>query len=219
MQFKFVILKFGNPILLKIKNLISEYMKTPILSLFAFCALAYGCNTHTSGTTTATDSLHNAHDTLATIENADQSTEQNQEIGEKLLKNESFGPIALGLSAAKTKEALGTPDETSKAEEWEADGETHQQWTYQQQGVILDMIGNEEQVINTISITSPCTLKTKRNIGIGSTVEDVKTAYDDVIDKSFIESEMIIAGTFYGGLIFKIENDKVTSISAGAVAE
>lgn len=188
----------------------------PFLIAGLFC---YGCNTSTnpSETKATADSLNqNASDTVSanTV-----PAKPLDEIGLELLQKEQFGAIKIGLTAVKTTEALGTPEKKGKQEEWEADGETHQLWEYKSKGLSLDMIGKEEQVISSIDITAPSTLKTTKNIGIGSTKEEVEAAYADAIDKSNPESTDIVAGTIYGGIIFRMENGKVTGIFAGAAAE
>ena len=70
-----------------------------------------------------------------------------------------------------------------------------------------------------ITITEPCEFKTTRNIGIGSNMEEVQTAYRQEINAKSSNTETIIAGTVYGGIIFNFENKKVKSIFIGASAE
>jgi hypothetical protein len=78
---------------------------------------------------------------------------------------------------------------------------------------------NSNQVIGMLTISEPCELKTSRRIGIGSNMEEVKSAYKVAIDPSSSDSETIVAGSVYGGIIFKMENNKVKSIFIGASAE
>ena len=154
------------------------------------------------------------------------STEMNiankySEIGFELMKNESFGEIKLGVKLNKITEILGEPDSKSKSELWGADGEYHQEWNYTNRGIIFDFIGKPDsfQVVNMITITEPCEFKTTRNIGIGSNMEEVQTAYRQEINAKSSNTETIIAGTVYGGIIFNFENKKVKSIFIGASAE
>lgn len=185
----------------------------PLLAAGMFC---YSCNPHSdSAATTATDTTKASLDTVATAPVQAQSMDV---IGTDLLKNEQFGTIKIGHTAAQVKEALGAPDKKGEQAEWEADGEMHQTWIYK--GIEIDMIG-KEQTVNSINITAPSTLKTSKNIGIGSSKAEVETAYAGAIDKTATEegSEDLIAGTVYGGIIFKIENGKVSGIFAGAAAE
>ena len=61
-----------------------------------------------------------------------------------------------------------------------------------------------EQTIFSITITKPCTFKTKRNIGIGSTYKEVMAAYEKEIDKSATDNKTITVGSVYGGIIFHL---------------
>jgi hypothetical protein len=193
-------------------------MKNIFIPILATGIFLYSCgNSHTDAPSTpASDTTKAQADSIVT---AAVPTKALDVIGTELLQNETFGNIKIGLTAAQTQEALGKPDKKGEKAEWEADGETHQSWTYK--GIELDMTGKEEQTINNINITAPSTLKTSKNIGIGSTKAEVEAAYTGAIDKSATEegSENIVAGTVYGGIIFKIENGKVNGIFVGAAAE
>ncbi len=81
------------------------------------------------------------------------------------------------------------------------------------------MIGKTEPKINSILISEPCTLKTKKQIGIGDSQQAVKAAYADFIDKESSDATTIVAGTVYGGLLFTLEGEKVKTIFIGASAE
>lgn len=141
------------------------------------------------------------------------------EIGFELLKTECMGDIKIDMTAQKVVELLGEPDKKSTSAMWESDGEYHQTWNYK--GITLDLVGeeNKNQVISMITITGPCSLKTKRRIGIGSDISEVKGAYPKAIDPAFSDSLSIVAGTTYGGIIFNFEDQKVKQIFFGAAAE
>jgi hypothetical protein len=89
------------------------------------------------------------------------------------------------------------------------------------------MIGYKgNQTINMITIKKPCAYKTKKNIGIDSTRDEVLKEYANEIDLSGtslnfsgLSSKELIAGSIYGGMIFKFENDRVSSIFLGVAAE
>jgi hypothetical protein len=133
------------------------------------------------------------------------------------------GDLLLGLSDTKTTELLGQPESKSKAEEWGADGLMHQDWVYKSKGVKLNMdnnTGKDKQTIFSITITSPCTYKTKKNIGIGSTYKEVMTAYEKDVDKSASDNKTITVGSIYGGIIFTFnKKDEVETVFIGAAAE
>lgn len=132
------------------------------------------------------------------------------------------GDLVLGLSHTKAIELLGQPGSKDKAVEWGADGMTHQNWFYKAKGISLNMDSNEDmkdQAISSITITSPCTFKTKKNIGIGSTYQEVMAAYEKEVDKSSSDKTKIVVGSIYGGIIIDFKNDKAESIFIGAAAE
>ena len=132
------------------------------------------------------------------------------------------GDLLLGLSDTKAIELLGQPESKSKAEEWGADGLMHQDWLYKSKGISLNMDnskGNDKQTIFSITITSPCTFKTKKNMGIGSTYNEVMKVYEKNIDKSFTDKATITVGSVYGGIIFSFKNDKAEKVFVGAAAE
>jgi hypothetical protein len=118
---------------------------------------------------------------------------------------------------------LGEPEEKSEALVWGADGLEHQTWYYKAKGIELDFIRDEDnnQTVKSIRISSPCSLKTSRNIGIDSTKKEVLDAYKNEINQEDSSKDLssIVAGTVYGGVIFHLENDRVSSFFVGAAAE
>ncbi len=203
-----------------IKKLI---MKAQRFFLISISVLICSCASHSSDKDASTDTLTTqAIDSTVDLSHSEAPEGKSyDQIGFELLKTESFGNIKIGLTDLKTVELIGEPQEKSKTEEWEADGETHQTWNYKQLGITINMIGKGalNQVVNTISITAPCSLKTSKQIGIGSSKQEVQSAYDLSIDKANLESEALVAGTVYGGMIFNFENGKVKTIFLGSVAE
>lgn len=142
--------------------------------------------------------------------------------GFALMEKDGAGALRLGVSEAEVLALFSDPDEKSAANIWGADGLEHQDWHYVQRGIELNMIKNKDgrQVVNRILIKSPCDLKTKRGIGIGSTVPEVQNAYKDEINPQDSKvSAKLIAGTIYGGIIFSLKDGIVSSIFIGAAAE
>lgn len=198
-------------------------MKKQIPLLISIGILYCSCNSPSSDKTTGADSLSAITSAMAgeiaPEDSVDLSAKNDDEIGFELLKSESIGDLKIGLTGLKTIELIGEPAERSKAEKWEVDGEVHQNWLYTKEGITLEMIGEGDQIINSISIIAPCQFKTKKQIGIGSSKEEVLKAYNITIDRSVGESDNITVGTVYGGLMFNFENEKVNSIFIGASAE
>jgi hypothetical protein len=148
------------------------------------------------------------------------------EIGFNLIENESLGFLKHGVADIKVFEMLGEPEKKSKLQVMGYDGEKHQNWYYKTKGIQLDMIGaKNKQKIDMIRIKSPCAFRTKRNIGVDSTKEEVLRVYKKEINFSETNSginpdgDIIIAGTIYGGVFFYIKNDYVSSIFIGSGAE
>jgi len=200
-------------------------MKKVSIHLILVCVFSFGCTNNSPEKKPAADTLITATDNIISnsLPKADTVSvlENYDEIGFELLKTESIGELKIGLSGIKIKELIGEPEEKSKAEEWGADGEIHQNWIYKKEGVSLEMIGKDvsNQLINSITITAPFKFKTSRQIGIGSLIEEVKTAYDKEIDKSGSDSDNIVAGSVYGGIIFNFEEGKVKGVFIGSGAE
>ena len=59
----------------------------------------------------------------------------------------------------------------------------------------------------------------KRGVGIGSSKNSITSAYAAEVDPSTNDSLSIVAGIVYGGLMFGLENSRVSSIVLGAVTE
>lgn len=137
---------------------------------------------------------------------------------------ETFGDIKIGQPHVKTIAAIGQPDKKSKPEEWAADGQMHQDWTYSSKGLTLNMSfakGSKDTTGYVFSITanSNCTFKTRANMGIGNSYTEVQEAYKRDIDAEATNKEQITVGSIYGGIIFTFKNEKVVTIFLGAAAE
>ena len=141
-------------------------------------------------------------------------------IGFALMK-ETIGPLALGMAADDVVAQLGQPEEKSDAKIWGADKMEHQFWYYPAKGVELGMIKKDgTQVIERIVIKNSCAYETQRGIKIGSSETEVQAAYQEAMNPGASSpGKRIVCGTVYGGVIFDLQNDIVTSIFIGAAAE
>jgi len=136
------------------------------------------------------------------------------------LKNEKIGELSLGQPVALIKKIIGNPDEVTKVEIWGSDGDYHQTWRYKRKGIEIDLVGdNESKKICSIIIVAPCKLKTKEKIGVGSSLDDVQRAYKTQINSTFSNSETIVIGSIYDGLVFFMDLGKVNKIILGSMAE
>ena len=163
--------------------------------------------------------------TLSGIASAQQISGQDSKtnytkIGYALMK-ENMGFLSIGIPDSVVLKKLGEPEQKSTARIWGADGMEHQSWYYQSQGIELDMIQKgSTQIVDRISIKSPCDYKTQRGIQIGSKEIEVQTAYNAEINPHDSKPDSaLVAGTIYGGIIFGLREGIVTSIFIGAAAE
>jgi hypothetical protein len=200
-----------------------------VFAIFGILVFVISCNTNTTEKkdkpTTKQEKIDSSAikkiktDSIAKSKNTEEINYS--QLGFKLMKRESLGALRLDLSSKKVSEILGEPEEKTDPALWGADGLYHQSWTYTQKGISLDIVGKEgeNQTVSRITITEPCSFKTKRNIGIGSRIDEVRTAYLEEIDPASSSASSIAAGTHYGGVIFGIENKKVNQIFIGIAAE
>lgn len=149
------------------------------------------------------------------------------QIGFDLMGNEKFGDLKLSLTADEAIKIIGNPSMKTEEEYWGADGGHHSNWVYKSQGITLGMNRIEDhpdskyhnKLVDRITITAPSDLKTLKGIGIGSSLDEVKIGYQRTMENTEMEEGWLIAGTIYGGLMFKIENEQVVEIFLGASAE
>jgi hypothetical protein len=148
-------------------------------------------------------------------------TDPDNHKGYDLMKNETLGKLKLGLDSKKAIAELGNPETKWAVELWGADGLYHQTWTYESAGIGLNMSGNDSlnMEIWSLNFYAPCTLKTSRNIGIGSSIDEVKAAYKEELNETYSTYKSLVAGSVYGGIIFNFENWKVSSVFIGSAAE
>lgn len=168
------------------------------------------------------DTIANKISELNKIKDSIQNKEKDfLELGFELIKNERVGDLKLELTEKQVLEILGKPTEKSETEFWDGDVLYHQSFIFKNKGIELDMAGVDENIklINAITINNSCNLKTTKNIGIGSTYEEVKNAYYNYYNKEESNLEILTAGTIYGGIIFNFKNNRVTDFFIGAAAE
>ena len=192
-------------------------MKTLISIILISCSsLITSCNGHKVNKNQALEQLPDRQLSRHHDQEKDYS-----KLGTDLLEKENIGEIKLGLNIKVVETIIGSPSEKTVPTEWGADGLNHQTFKYSTQGIELDLIQKPDSSfsVDMITITSPCKYKTAGGIGIGSGLEDVKKAYLSYIDPNSSNENEIIAGTVYGGIIFKFAGQKVRSIFIGAAAE
>ncbi len=156
---------------------------------------------------------------VAPVTNLDSAIQHASQHLDSLLSSETIGGIHVGQSESEVNAILGRPLQRSVAQVWEADGNFHQDWEYKD--LVLDMSGADsvKLTVSGIYISTPCSLKTLRKIGIGSSYKEVKKAYLEFFNKEESNDSILVAGSVYGGIIFNFANGKVNRIFMGAAAE
>lgn len=190
-----------------------------LLTFSCICLLTISCK---NAKTEEKNKLTNVQDyTSVTVDNTDKNAGKQSDSGFELMRTESLGELKLELGTTKIKQLFGKPEVKTKSEIWEVDGEYRQDWKYTTKGIELTLKGefDSTRIVEMITIKKPCELRTKKLIGIGSEYEKVQSAYKDKIDKSTSNTETLVVGSIYGGLIFNFEDKKVKSIFIGASAE
>lgn len=150
------------------------------------------------------------------------SPNYNETFGEMLLAEESFGNIKIGTLIKDIIQLLGKPEKVEAPFLSDATGEYMGAINYPSKGIKLGTNGKNEsdQTVNMIFISSPCTLKTSKNIGIGSTKEALVSAYQPHLKpEQYQDKAEMILGSLYGGMIVNFKNEKVSEMSLGVFAE
>jgi hypothetical protein len=191
--------------------------KLLIAGLIIVGASLISCNGN-NGSTKSQLSSQSSDNQLS--QNQDSSKDYSK-LGFELSKKESIGELKLGIKIKDVEVIIGLPTEKSEPTLWQADGAIHQTVKYSEKGIELDLIQNPDSsfLVNMVTVSSPCKFKTSSGIGIESTKNDVIKAYSNYIDPKSSDDKEIVAGSIYGGIIFKLEDLKVKSIFIGAAAE
>ena len=142
---------------------------------------------------------------------------------EDIAGQDSLGELALGRKDVQVIKLLGQPASKGKDVEWDAIGEWVQEWQYPAHGLALQMASkkkNGKKTIFSIAAGPGCPWATARNIRIGSPEAAVRKAYGPLEDKeNTVAGESFVAGSLYGGVIFRFQRGKVSEIFIGALAE
>jgi len=186
---------------------------------FILCLALVSCG---RGFQEDTAGLRPIHDSAITQNFSDTALQKDYYmLGLELMNNEKLGGLFIGLGQEELNCMLGEPDIKTEEELWDGDGAYHHTLKYTKLGVEIDITGDKESgmAVNMITAESPCSYKLSKGISIGSSLKEVEQAYREYINPIFSNSESVLAGSLYGGLIFYFKDDKVNSIFIGATAE
>jgi hypothetical protein len=156
-----------------------------------------------------------------TTEALTEADDQFLEKGLNLMKAEKAGELQIGMRYEQVVDYLGGPGEITEPEMSQIDGSLCQSVDYPEKGVhlVFNIESDSVRRIMNILIIDPCTLKTTKQIGIGSTINDVKNAYSEAVNPELSDSTEIVAGTSYGGVVFDFRNNKVRTIYIGVTSD
>jgi hypothetical protein len=137
-----------------------------------------------------------------------------------------IGPLFLGMGGAAVKAALETDWYSGEPVFEAATGLTVREWIAPGVGLSLKVgsAGDDgAALVESIEVIAPSDLRTDRDIGLGSTREEVESAYAAEIDRGNREAAAggeLVAGSVCGGVIFSFDDSgRVSRIFAGAAAE
>ena len=139
-----------------------------------------------------------------------------------LLREERIGTLRIHSSEREARRTIHCGLKRGPEELWGADGAYHQEWMYVDCGLTLGMVSKNKgapKSIESITVVSPSALCTRRGIRIGSTAQEVMTAYKSAWNKEESTPGSFVAGSLCGGLLIQFENGTVSRIFLGAAAE
>ena len=193
-------------------------MKTSVLLLCILIICILFC---CSPTTSSHNALSQKKHELVDSSNFIDSIRDYLRLGNELMHHESLGPLKLGLNIKDLLQILGHPSKESLPDVYQADGRKHKILSYNKDGVELNLVQGEDSIFSicNITIVYPCKFKTQNGIEIGSDYDNVMKAYQNYIDRKKVFDDEIVAGSIYGGIVFKFKNRKIISVFIGAAAE
>ena len=204
----------------KLKNLKLYNIKlTPYIAiLFFLISILFSCNNtdNNSGSNlSSTDS-----NSLKKVDSIEKKTYFYDSLG--FVYEELGGWLKMFLDQKTVIDSIGLPETKDKDRLYAYDGSYGQNWYYKTKGIYLYLESDSTNLpknICGITIKSPCKLKTKTEIGIGSDENKVREKYSKKINRDFSDEENIVIGEYCGCTVFKIKKGKVTEIFIGAIAE
>ena len=137
------------------------------------------------------------------------------------MKEEAIGPLRYGMTEVEVKDLLGVPRARSRRVEEGATGDHVETWTFTK-GISLGMRASTADgplTVRAITARAPSTAKTRRDVGIGSLRSDVMERYAADLDLRTTNANVVVAGSVYGGVMFRTRNGVVREIFVGASAE
>ncbi len=144
--------------------------------------------------------------------------------GHDMAAAEVVAGVSLGIPRTKAIEILGKPSESEEPWEEGATGEWVSTVKWDKLGLELTMSGSsaddKEARVRGILLNEKSTAKTAKNVGVGSTLEEVIAAYGEGRDPDNAgETEHIVIGSLYYGIFVYLQDGKVSTLYMGQGAE
>lgn len=137
--------------------------------------------------------------------------------------DEAIGGLTLNLAQDRALEIAGAlPADHDEPAYMHGTGEFVFSATWPDKGLTILFSGGAMEgpfTVGSISVEAPNTWATPRGISIGSASADVERMYAGSINTEEMMENHIVVNSVYGGVLFGIADDKVSSIFIGAAAE
>jgi hypothetical protein len=138
-------------------------------------------------------------------------------------RDETVGPLRLGMRESELVSAIGEPTQRGEFREMEATGERLAEWSWPALGVDLVMVDDGGPRIASIALHAPSSFLTGRGVGLGTSYDDVVSAYLDVPTEAdddprtdATDHGWVRLGNAYAGLSFTLEDERVTGVFLGS---
>ena len=140
----------------------------------------------------------------------------------ELMKQESIGKLKIEMREDEVISILGKPECQSKKQFSQVDAFYHQDWNYPSKGISLQMASETEDSLSQVQIIQikfPSKLTTSREIMIGDSYYEVEQKYGKFQNTEESKPTTFVVGSVYGGLVFSFQDQKVTKIYLGYLAD
>lgn len=137
--------------------------------------------------------------------------------------DDAIGSLTLNMAQDRALEVAGAlPADADEPAYMSGTGEFVFSATWADKGLTIMFSGGAAEgpfTVGSISVQAPSTWATPRGIAIGSAKADVERMYAGSLNADESAEDSVVVNSLYGGVIFTIADDKVSSIFVGAAAE
>lgn len=129
------------------------------------------------------------------------------------------GWLTVGVKEEVIISQLGLPDSQTAPEVWEFTGNKYYYLRYDDLGLTV-LIEDDTRCasVYAIEVNSKSFFSTSRDVSIGDSRNHVREQYGD-LENFYEEKDVIIINTIYEGTFFVFQNDTLTKILLGSLAD